>query len=184
MKFKIVYDRPGRLRLRAGAYAFDREYEARVHKACVGVPCVKSAVVHSANGGLLLEYESQNGDYGASRSQILEFAKSLNPKSLPECDGETEYQLQALDDEFKNNLAMMITRRYLLRWFVPLPIRTAITTIRGLRYVARGVSTLMSGNLTVDVLDGPGRFVIALQQRSANGGTVQYINSEVSAHER
>ena len=79
MQYRIVYDRPGRLRLRAGAYAFDREYEVRVHKACVGVPCVKSVVVHSENGGILFEYEPLNGDYGASRSQILEFAKSLNP---------------------------------------------------------------------------------------------------------
>ena len=29
MRFRIVYDKPGRLRLRAGAYAFEREYEAR-----------------------------------------------------------------------------------------------------------------------------------------------------------
>ena len=175
MKFRIVYDKPGRLRLRAGAFAFDREYEARVHKACVGVPCVKSAVVHSANGGLLLEYEPQNGDYGASRSQILEFAKSLNPKSLPECDGETEYQLQSLDDGFKASLMGMIARRYLLRWFVPLPIRTAITTIRGLRYVARGISTLMSGKLTVDVLDGAAIGASLLQRNYESAGTVMFL---------
>ncbi len=175
MQYRIVYDRPGRLRLRAGAYAFERSYEARVHKACVGVPCVKSAVVHSENGGLLLEYEPLNGDYGASRSQILEFAKSLNPKALPECDGETEYQLQALDDGFKNNLAMMIARRYLLRWFVPFPIRTVITTIRGLRYVARGISTLASGKLTVDVLDGAAIGTSLLRRNYESAGTVMFL---------
>ena len=26
MKFKIVYDKPGRIRLRCGAYAFEKEY--------------------------------------------------------------------------------------------------------------------------------------------------------------
>ena len=42
MRFRIVYDKPGRLRLRAGAYAFEREYEARIHKACVLTPLKKS----------------------------------------------------------------------------------------------------------------------------------------------
>ena len=154
MKFKIVYDKPGRLRLRAGAYAFERDYEARIHKACLSEPCVKSVVVRSVNGGLLFEYSAKAGDFEASRKQILDFVSELNPKELPECDGETEYQLQALDDGFKASLTGMIARRYLMRWFVPLPIRTAITVVRGLRYVARGISTLMSGKLTVDVLDG------------------------------
>ena len=27
MKFKIVYDKPQRIRFRCGAYAFDKEYE-------------------------------------------------------------------------------------------------------------------------------------------------------------
>ena len=93
MKYKIVYDKPGRLRLRAGAYAFERDYEARIHKACLSEPCVKSVVVRSVNGGLLFEYSAKAGDYETSRKQILDFVRSLNPKELPECDGETEYQL-------------------------------------------------------------------------------------------
>ena len=71
MLYRIVYDKPGRLRLRAGAYAFERDYEARIHKACLSEPCVKSVVVRSVNGGLLFEYSAQAGDFEASRKQIL-----------------------------------------------------------------------------------------------------------------
>ncbi len=175
MKFKIVYDRPGRLRLRAGAFAFECDYEARIHKACVGVPCVKSVVVHSANGGFLFEYSAKAGDFETSRKQILDFVSALNPKELPECDGETEYQLQSLDDGFKASLMGMIARRYLLRWFVPFPIRMAITVVRGLRYVARGISTLMSGKLTVDVLDGAAIGASLLQKNYESAGTVMFL---------
>ena len=175
MKFKIVYDKPGRLRLRAGAYAFERDYEARIHKACLNEPCVKSVVVRSVNGGLLFEYSAKADDFETSRKQILDFVSALNPKELPECDGETEYQLQALDDGFKASLTGMIARRYLMRWFVPLPIRTAITVVRGLRYVARGVSTLMSGNLTVDVLDGAAIGASLLQRNYESAGTVMFL---------
>ena len=175
MRFRIVYDKPGRLRLRAGAYAFEREYEARIHKACLSEPCVKSVVVRSVNGGLLFEYTAKAGDFETSRKQILDFVSALNPKELPECDGETEYQLQALDDGFKASLTGMIARRYLMRWFVPLPIRTAITVVRGLRYVARGISTLMSGNLTVDVLDGAAIGASLLQKNYESAGTVMFL---------
>ena len=68
MKFKIVYDKPGRLRLRAGAYAFERDYEARIHKACLSEPCVKSVVVRSVNGGLLFEYSAKAGDFEVKRN--------------------------------------------------------------------------------------------------------------------
>ena len=175
MKFKIVYDKPGRLRLRAGAYAFERDYEARIHKVCLSEPCVKSVVVRSVNGGLLFEYSAQAGDFEASRKQILDFVRALQPKELPECDGETEYQLQSLDDGFKASLMGMIARRYLMRWFVPLPIRTAITVVRGLRYVARGISTLMSGKLTVDVLDGAAIGASLLQKNYESAGTVMFL---------
>ena len=175
MRFRIVYDKPGRLRLRAGAYAFEREYEARIHKACLSEPCVKSVVVRSVNGGLLFEYSAKAGDFETSRKQILDFVSALNPKELPECDGETEYQLQALDDGFKASLTGMIARRYLSRWFLPLPIRTAITVVRGLRYVARGISTLMSGKLTVDVLDGAAIGASLLQKNYESAGTVMFL---------
>ena len=33
MKFKIVYDKPGRIRFRCGAYAFEKELESAVQKA-------------------------------------------------------------------------------------------------------------------------------------------------------
>lgn len=182
MKFKIVYDKPGRIRFRCGPYAFESEFEGRIHKACVGLSCVRSAVVHSANGGILLDYEcGESADdlsaatAVANRQTILNFMALLNPRDLPEVDPETEFQLQSLDDNFQNSLCKMIARRYLMRWFVPLPIRTAITVFRGLKYVAKGLSTLASGHLTVDVLDGAAIGASMLQKNYDSAGTVMFL---------
>lgn len=174
MKFRVVYDRPGRIRFRCGPYAFEPKFEARIHKACVSLPCVKSAVVHSVNGGLLLDY-SESTNFENDRKLILDFVRDLNPRELPEVDPETEYQLQSLDDDFQNNLCKMIARRYLMRWFVPLPIRTAITVVRGLKYVGKGISTLASGKLTVDVLDGAAIGASMLQKNYDSAGTVMFL---------
>lgn len=174
MKFRIVYDKPGRIRLRCGQFAFDKQFEARIHKACVSLSCVKSAVVHSVNGGLLLDY-SESTDFENGRKLILDFVRDLDPRELPEVNPEMEFQLQKLDDNFHNSLCAMIARRYLMRWFVPLPIRTAITVFRGLKYVAKGISTLVNGRLTVDVLDGAAIGTSMLQKNYDSAGTVMFL---------
>lgn len=53
MKFKIVYDKPQRIRFRCGAYAFDKEYEGAIYNLVTASPYVNSAQVSSANGGIL-----------------------------------------------------------------------------------------------------------------------------------
>ncbi len=106
------------------------------------------------------------------QSHIIE---SLNPKKMPEVDPETEYQLQKLDDNFQNSLCKMIVRRYLVRWFVPLPIRAAITVFRGLMYVTKGLSTLADGRLTVEVLDGAAIGASMLQKNYDSAGMVMFL---------
>ena len=47
MKFKIVYDKPQRIRFRCGAYAFDKEYEGAIYNVVTASPYVNSAQVSS-----------------------------------------------------------------------------------------------------------------------------------------
>ena len=41
MKFKIVYDKPQRIRFRCGAYAFDKEYEGAIYNVVTASPYVQ-----------------------------------------------------------------------------------------------------------------------------------------------
>ena len=163
MKFKIVYDQPGRIRFRAGAYAFEKVHEPRIHMACVSEPYVQKAVVHSENGGILLEYE------GGYREQVIDFVRNLDVANLPESEPDTEYQLQELDTRFKNRLAFMIARRYLAKLLIPAPSRTAHLIYRGLKFVAKGLNCLGEGKLSVVVLDGAaiGASILQLNYESA-----------------
>ena len=44
MKFQIVYDKPGRIRFRCGAYAFDKELETAVQKQLLESAAVKRRI--------------------------------------------------------------------------------------------------------------------------------------------
>lgn len=58
MKFQIVYDKPGRIRFRCGAYAFDKELETAVQKQLLESAAVKKVEAHAENGGILVYYEA------------------------------------------------------------------------------------------------------------------------------
>ena len=169
MIFRIVYDQPGRIRFRAGAYAFDHKHEARIHKACISEPGVTKAVVHSENGGILLEYEPGH------REALIAFMRNLKPRELPEVEPETSFQLQSLDSWFKNKLAFMVVRRYLSKWFVPAPIRIAFHIYNGLKYVAKGINCLGEGRLSVEVLDGAAIGASLLQRNFESAGTIMFL---------
>ncbi|MBR6833057.1 MAG: heavy metal translocating P-type ATPase [Fibrobacter sp.] len=176
MHTRIVYDKPGRIRFRAGAYAFEPEHEPRIHKACVANPYVKRAVVHSENGGILIEYETGSHEQ-FNREQLIAFIQKLDLATLPEGEPDTAYQLQALDSRFKNKLAFMLARRYLFKWFVPLPIRTAVHIYKGLKYVVKGLDILSQGKLTVEVLDGAAIGASLLQRNYNSAGTIMFLLS-------
>ncbi len=76
MKFKIVYDKPQRIRFRCGTYAFDKEYEGAIYNVVTASPYVNSAQASSANGGILVNYTK------GSRSKIIDLVRTINVKTL------------------------------------------------------------------------------------------------------
>lgn len=96
MKFKIVYDKPQRIRFRCGAYAFDKEYEGAIYNLVTASPYVNSAQVSSANGGILVNYTK------GSRSKIIDLVRAINVKTLKRMN-----QVQNL--EFRRLTAIFMT---------------------------------------------------------------------------
>ena len=52
MKFKIVHDTPGRIRLRCGGYYFDKNQEKSLEKTILSEHYVDSVKAKSVNGGI------------------------------------------------------------------------------------------------------------------------------------
>ncbi len=147
MKYNIIYDKPGRLRLRCGAYAFDKRHEAYLLDLIGKCSYVVSAEVHSENGGILVCYRA------GFRQAVLDLVAGIGKGSLKTIST-PEGDIRKIDDTYKGQLRGMVLRRCLKRLLLPAPIRHIMTFVRGLSYVAKGISTLLGGELTVDVLDG------------------------------
>lgn len=100
MKFKIVYDKPGRIRFRCGGYAFDKTLEGSVYELVIANSFVQSAEVHSENGGILVYYQKGH------RTDIIRFISKINPKALKPVKCEPE--IGQIDTDFKNEIVKLL----------------------------------------------------------------------------
>lgn len=101
MRYKIVYDSPGRIRLRCGKRAFKRECESALISYITSVDGVDSAEVSYVNGGILIYYS-----HGA-KQKILDAICSLDTSCL---HGGELTQAQITDDEFKKDLKKIVIK--------------------------------------------------------------------------
>ena len=144
MKYKIIYDKPGRLRLRCGGGIFEKSQQPDIEHRLLEICGVNSAQISSINGGILVCYG------GDARSEILEAVNSMVPSELEKLPLS---ELQEIDSEFKAELKKIIGRRIATKLFLPSCVANPITVFKALRFIKQGLISLWNGKLGVDVLD-------------------------------
>lgn len=169
MKFQIVYDKPGRIRFRCGAYAFDKELETAVQKQLLESAAVKKAEAHAENGGILVYYEA------GARQKVIRTVAALDTRLLAPLGPDT--CSERIDSDFKTDLIKLVAKRYLQKALLPAPIANAVILFKGIRYAWRAVKTLLEGHLNVDVLDGASVSACLLQRNFKTAGTIMFMLS-------
>jgi heavy metal translocating P-type ATPase len=169
MKFKIVYDKPGRIRFRCGAYAFDKSLETTVQKLVCSDTFVINCEVHSENGSILVLYKKRN------REKIVKLISSINPRTLiPVKD---EKNSENIDEDFRSAILRIIAKRLINKAFLPAVVGNVIVVARGLRYVWKAINTLGNGKLNVDVLDGASIAACLAQKNCKTAGSIMFMLS-------
>lgn len=169
MRYKIISDNPGRIRVRFGGYAFDKSLESRIRELTEANFFVLSAEVHYANGGLLIYYKKD------CRSDVIRFINGLDFRGLvpiPE-DAAT----REIDDNFKSGLTKLIVSHYVKKFFLPAPIRTVLTFYNSAKYILKGLSELGNGRLTVEVLDAASITACLAQRNFKTASTIMLMLS-------
>lgn len=169
MRYKIISDNPGRIRVRFGGYAFDKALESRIRELTEANSFVLSAEVHYANGGLLIYYKKN------CRSEVISFINGLDFRGLvpiPE-DAAT----REIDDNFKNGLTKLIVKHYVNKLLLPAPIRTVLTVYNSAKYILKGLSELGNGRLTVEVLDAASITACLAQRNFKTASTIMLMLS-------
>lgn len=169
MNFKIVYDKPCRIRFRCGGFAFDKELEYSIYKRITSEAYVTDAEIHSENGGILIYYKK------GSRSNVIKLISSLDPRKMEIIPGGSDYSISEIDRDFRDSIFNVTLKKIASKLLIPMCIRKYIIIYNGLRYVFKGIKTLLDGKLTVDVLDGASIGACLIQKNFKTAGTVMFL---------
>lgn len=170
MKAQIVYDKPCRIRFRCGSDAFTKELERSIHKLVMSNPWAVACEAHYENGGILIRYKEGH------RAEAVELVRKLRGSDLAPVS-DNQYDTEEIDRTFKSDLAKLVMQRYIRKAILPAPIGAALIVYSGLKYIAKGVSALFDGKLTVEVLDGASISVCLIQKNYNTAGTVMFLLS-------
>lgn len=170
MKAQIVYDKPCRIRFRCGSNAFTKELERSIHKLVMSNPWAITCEAHYENGGILIRYKEGH------RAEAVELVRKLRGNDLAPVS-DNQYDTEEIDRTFKSDLAKLVMQRYIRKAILPAPIGAALIVYSGLKYIAKGVSALFDGKLTVEVLDGASISVCLIQKNYNTAGTVMFLLS-------
>ena len=105
MKFKIVYDKPCRIRFRCGGYAFDRTLEYSIYKKITSADFVTEAEIRSGNGGILVYYKD------GFRKNVIDIIAGLDIKNLEILSADPEYVISETDRDFKNKILINTAKK-------------------------------------------------------------------------
>ena len=169
MLYSIISDNPGRIRVRFGGYAFEKQLESCIQKLTEANSFVLSAEVHSANGGLLIYYKKE------CRREVIDFIGSLDFRTLtpiPEDNAARE-----IDENFKNGLTKLVVTHYVKKLLLPAPVCAALTVFNCAKYILKGLSVLSEGKLTVEVLDAASITACIAQRNYKTASTIMLLLS-------
>lgn len=142
MRYRIAYDQPGRLRVRFGPDAFTQEQGYGIAALLLGRPGVREAVTCALNGSVLVCYE------GEGRAEALAVLRGLRRDALPVGTAADDDQLRQVDSQFLGRLLSMAARHFLKKWFLPFPVRCAVTLWNAAGYWREGLRSLGGGGWT------------------------------------
>ncbi len=169
MRYRIISDNPGRMRVRFGGYAFDKTLESSIYKLAMANFFALSAEAHSANGSLLICYKKGH------RADVMKFIESLDFRSMtPVTEDNTTREI---DNSFKKGLIRLGISHAIRKLLVPAPLRPLFVAYRASRYILKGLSSLAEGKLTVEVLDAASITACLVQRNFSTARTIMLLLS-------
>ncbi len=151
--------------------------------------CIKNMSLRQAD---LLEYYMKNVD-GVSDVKVMdrtcdavifhndrkaEVVKALSFFSFEKAESlglVPEHTSRELDREFEDKLVFTVAKRFAAELFLPMPVRSVIAAVRSVKYLSKGLSSLLKGKLSVSVLDATAVGVSIFRGDFGTAGSVMFM---------
>ena len=168
MRFQIMHETPGRMRLKADVSSMSLEQADLLEAWLISLPGVDSASVRERTMGVTVCYRGSRDELCR---RLATFSYSAAEKTLdPQIRSSRE-----MNRTYKERLVFLVIRHYFKKILLPDSIRSAITMISTVPRFIQAAKVLLSGNLTVDVLDGVAIGASLLTGDHSTAGSVHFL---------
>ena len=168
MKCTILHDIPGRLRvhLHCGSMTLHQADVLEYYLRSIGG--VTEVKVYDRTQDAVVLYDAARGD-------VISALASFSFPKAEALDLVPEHTSRALNREFEDKLAMTVMRRCVSKLFLPVPVTTALTLFRSVKYIKEGLKALWHGKLSVAVLDATAVTVSLVRGDFSTAGSVMFM---------
>ena len=168
MKFQIVHESKGRMRIRCAQKRMTLEQADLLEAYLQQAGGVRQAVVHERTCCAVIYYQGARGDL---LERISRFAY--------DAEGMAElaplHSSRALNRTYEEKLVGRIAFKAVRSLFFPAPLRIAYTLWKSIPYLFRGVRCLLRGKLRVELLDGLSIGISMVRRDFATAGSVMFL---------
>ena len=168
MKFQIMHESKGRVRLRAMQHSMSIEQADLLEAWLLALPDVDQVTVHERICGVTIHF---HGERETLYRKLASFSYKSAVLSVQSGSGSS----REMNRHYKEKLISQVVSHFLRVAFLPDPLRLAVTAYQVLPRVWKAAQTLIRGKLTVDVLDGISLGVSMLTGDFSTAGSVVFL---------
>lgn len=164
MRCRILHESSGRLRVHVLQSRMTLQQADMLEAYLQQVKGVTRAQVFDRTGDAVICYAAGKEDVVAALA-----AFSYETASVP------QHSSRLLNRQYQDKLVFALCRRMFNKLFLPLPLRMALTLLRSVSYLRRGLACLLRGQIRVPVLDGTAIAVSILRGDFETAGSIMFL---------
>lgn len=167
MKWNILHERRGRIRLHLNKPRLSMAEADQLQAYLAGLPGVRAAVVYERTCDAVITYTG-------ARAEVLHGAAAFrfDVQALTEVSANSP---RAVNHEYQEKLVNLTLFHFARKLFLPAPIRFAYTAVCSVRYLWHGLRSLLHRRLEVEVLDALSIGVSMLRGDFSTAGSVMFL---------
>ena len=168
MKFTIKHDVPGRIRVHMDASGMTFIQADTLQYYLKNLHGVTNAKVYERTADAVVEYR-------CSRKTVIEAIAKFRYSNVEVPEDVLATSGRAINSHYTEKLADQVLWRMTKKLFIPAPVCAVLTTVSSMKYIYKGIRTLLARKLEVPVLDATAIGVSILRRDFNTAGSVMFL---------
>ncbi|MGN0385145.1 MAG: heavy metal translocating P-type ATPase [Lachnospiraceae bacterium] len=113
--------------------------------------------------------------YGGDRKEIISILQKADYHNIKVPQSALELSGRSTNREYQDKIVEKVILRFGSKLFLPYPIRFAVTTIKSVKYIWKGLCFILKGKIEVALLDGVAIGVSVIRKDVNTAGSVMFL---------